>query len=139
MACFRFLTYTAVVFSWLRNSSQCSLKAGIEGNNRLAPSSSKAWSGRGPVFTATVKIPAATPARTPRGAFSITIASLGLDAGFLKSHQIRFRIRFAIFHIESSYHKFAFENVWKMWFERSRNDYCPEPVTTIGIKPACLI
>ena len=44
----------------------------------LAPSLSRALSGRGPVLTAMVKIWAATAARTPKGAFSTTMASLGL-------------------------------------------------------------
>ena len=64
------------------NVSHSSLNAGMEGKSRLAPASHKTWTGNGPVFTAIVKIPAATPACTPNGAFSITMASLGLSPPF---------------------------------------------------------
>ena len=49
----------------------------MDGKSRLAPSSSKAESGSGPVLTAMVKTPAATAACTPSGAFSTTMEQLG--------------------------------------------------------------
>ena len=49
----------------------------MDGKSRLAPSSSRAESGSGPVLTAMVKTPAATAACTPSGAFSTTIEQLG--------------------------------------------------------------
>lgn len=54
----------------------------MEPNRRFAPSSSSAESGNGPVFTAIVNIPAATPAFTPSGAFSTTTASFGAIPAF---------------------------------------------------------
>ena len=53
------------------------MSAVMLGKMMFAPSSAKALSGRGPVFTAIVKMPAATAARTPSGAFSTTIPSFG--------------------------------------------------------------
>ena len=47
-----------------------------------APASISAESGSGPVLTAMVNAPAATPAITPKGAFSITIVSLGQTLHF---------------------------------------------------------
>ena len=43
----------------------------MEWKRRFAPGSRSAESGRGPVLTATVKHPDATPACTPKGAFSM--------------------------------------------------------------------
>lgn len=44
----------------------------MEGKTREAPSSASTLGSMGPVLTAMVKMPAATAARTPRGAFSTT-------------------------------------------------------------------
>ena len=49
----------------------------MDGKRRLAPWSSRAESGMGPVLTAMVNTPDATPACTPRGAFSMTMELLG--------------------------------------------------------------
>ena len=57
-------------------SSQ-SANSGIESKMMSAPSFSNASRGMGPVVTATVKQPAALPARTPSGAFSTTMHSSG--------------------------------------------------------------
>lgn len=56
----------------LRSSDQASASAVMEGKTRAAPSSASTAGSRGPVLTAMVKMPAATAARTPRGAFSTT-------------------------------------------------------------------
>ena len=49
----------------------------MDGNSTFAPASNNTCPLIGPVLTAIVNIPAATPACTPIGAFSTTIASLG--------------------------------------------------------------
>ena len=59
-------------------SAHCSLSWAMHGKSRCAPSFVNASSGSGPLFTATVKHPAATPARTPKGAFSTTMPWYGL-------------------------------------------------------------
>ena len=57
----------------------------MDGNKMLAPSCRSTLSGSGPVFNAMVKIPAATPALTPNGAFSMTTASLACMPAFCKA------------------------------------------------------
>lgn len=64
------------------NVSQLSRNSGILPKTTFAPSSVSMRSGRGPVFTATVKTLADTPARTPSGAFSTTMASHGSTPAF---------------------------------------------------------
>ena len=51
--------------------------SGMEPKMMSAPSFPNASRGKGPVVTATVKQPAALPARTPSGAFSTTMHSSG--------------------------------------------------------------
>ena len=46
-------------------------------NTMAAPLDERTSLGKGPLLTAMVKMPAATPALTPKGAFSTTIAWLG--------------------------------------------------------------
>ena len=48
--------------------------ASIEGNTRFAPAWLKTSSFNGPVLAATVKRPAATPAVTPRGAYTFKLS-----------------------------------------------------------------
>lgn len=62
-----------VVFSRCKSSSHESASSCMERKRRFAPWSRRAESGRGPVLTAMVKHPAATPACTPSGAFSMMI------------------------------------------------------------------
>ena len=56
---------------------QASESAVMEGMTIAAPSSASTSSASGPVLAAMVNTPAATPARTPNGAFSTTMASHG--------------------------------------------------------------
>ena len=65
-----------------RKFSQLSQNACMDGNRTFAPASSNTCPSMGPVLTAIVKIPAAAPACTPSGAFSITMASLGFNPPF---------------------------------------------------------
>lgn len=74
------MLYCGQDFCASRAASSCgqlSAKADMEGKTRWAPSSARALGGSGPVLTATVNIWAATAERTPRGAFSTTMASQG--------------------------------------------------------------
>ena len=51
-------------FNSLNKSSHESQNACMDGNNKSAPAANKTLSSRGPVLTATVKMPAACPAST---------------------------------------------------------------------------
>ena len=85
----------------------------MDGNNKSAPASSSTLSGNGPVLTAMVKMPAATPACTPKGAFP----PQGLPTvvyRFFQPHEIRFRVGLAVFYIKAGHHQFSPENVWEI-------------------------
>ena len=60
-----------------KSVGHASLSACMDGKSRLAPWSSRAESGMGPVLTAMVNTPDATPACTPSGAFSMMMELLG--------------------------------------------------------------
>lgn len=55
------------------------------GKSKLLPSPAKASLGSGPELMATVKQPAATPALTPKGAFSTTMPCHGCKLPALRS------------------------------------------------------
>lgn len=70
--------------------SQSFARLAIFGYSKSAPASNNTLSGRGPVLTAIVKMPAATPASTPIGAFSTTNASLARTPAFaIPSDKVR--------------------------------------------------
>ena len=93
-----------------------SQRACMEGYRAFAPASSNTLLSSGPVLTAIVKIPAAIPACTPSGAFSMTTASLALTTLF-ESHQIGLGVWFTVFYVESCHHQFRVKCVGEIVLE----------------------
>ena len=122
----------------------------MEWKRRFAPGSRRAESGRGPVLTATVKHPDATPACTPKGAFSMMMVLdcvIGAMCSlFVRKCTLAFSIPmrygsgfgFPYFTSKAVTMRSGWNMSGKFSWRRSRSDFCPEPVTTIGVMPDCL-
>ena len=99
----------------------------MEGNNKSAPASISTLSGSGPVLTAMVKIPADTPACTPKGSIFHHKAFPRLYTGFLQSHEVGLGVGLAVFHIKTGHHQVAPEYARKIMIQPVDEADLPRP------------